>query len=167
MPALLRTCSDKSLRSFRILAARTALLLFAGISFIHTPAATEPAGFTLEGSEIPDSLTGVAGDPVRGERIVRDADNATCLICHALPIADEPDPGDIGPPLHGVGSRYTAGELRLRLVAPKHLNPDTVMPSYYRRDGLNRVAADYDGQTIYTAEEIEDVIAYLLTLVAE
>ncbi len=107
------------------------------------------------------------GDPVRGERIVRDANNATCLICHALPIPDEPDPGDIGPPLHGVGSRYTAGELRLRLVDPKQFNPETVMPSYYRRDGLHRVAAEYEGQTIYRAQEIEDVVAWLLTLVEE
>ena len=96
---------------------------------------------------------------------MRDADNATCLICHAVPIEREPDPGNIGPPLDGVGSRYTAGELRLRLVEPQVLNPETVMPSYFRIEGLHRVAAEYEGRTVYDAGEIEDVIAYLMTLV--
>ena len=107
------------------------------------------------------------GNAIKGERIVRDRDKVTCLVCHSIPISNEPDPGDIGPSLHGVGSRYSPGELRLRLVDPKLLNPETVMPSYFTREGLNRVATDYQGKTIYTAQEIEDVIAYLLTLTDE
>ena len=91
--------------------------------------ADEPSSYRVESYAIPDSLTGQPGDPSRGERIVRDPDKATCLICHAIPIEGEPDPGNIGPPLQGVASRYTAGELRLRLVDPKRLNPETVMPS--------------------------------------
>src|SRR5690606_39700877 len=75
------------------------------------------------------------GNPVRGRQIVRDINNATCLICHAMPIPEEPDHGEIGPPLHGVGSRYTVEELRLRLVDPKAINPDTIMPSYFRAEG--------------------------------
>ena len=129
--------------------------------------ADEAVDYQVIDLSIPDSLTGQLGDPVRGERIVRDKDNATCLICHAIPLRDEPDPGNIGPPLDGVGSRYTAGELRLRLVDPKRLNADTVMPSYYKRDGFHRVAPEYQGKSIYSAEDIEDVIAYLLTLVEE
>lgn len=123
--------------------------------------------YRVEGDQIPESLSDLPGDPVRGEWIVRDADNATCLICHAIPIAEEPDPGDIGPPLGGVGSRLTAGQLRLRLVEPKRLNPGTVMPSYYKRDGLFRVAGEFQGQPIYSATDIEDVIAYLLTLLED
>ena len=127
-------------------------------------AGDEPVGYRVEDQAIRESLTGRRGDPARGERIVRDPDKATCLICHAIPIDGEPDPGNIGPPLHGVASRYTAGELRLRLVDPKRLNPDSVMPSYYEKDGLHRIASEYRGRSIYSASEIEDVVAYLLTL---
>lgn len=130
-------------------------------------AADEPLGPRSENFAIPESLTGQPGNPARGERIVRDPDKATCLICHAIPIEGEPDPGNIGPPLHGVAGRYTAGELRLRLVDPKRLNPETVMPSYYARNGLHRVAPEYRGRSIYSARELEDVIAYLLTLSTE
>ena len=129
--------------------------------------AEEPAGYRIENFAIPESLTGRPGDPAQGERIVRDPDKATCLICHTLPINWEPDPGNIGPPLDDVASRYTEGELRLRLVEPKRLNPETVMPSYYARDGLHRVAPEYQGRSIYSASEVEDVVAYLLTLTAE
>ena len=139
-------------------------LLFLGLS---AAAADHPPGYRIENLEIPESLTGRPGDPARGERIVRDPDKATCLICHALPIDGEPDPGNIGPPLDDVASRYTAGELRLRLVEPKRLNPETVMPSYYARDGLHRVAPEYQGRSIYSASEVEDVVAYLLTLIAD
>ena len=135
--------------------------------WLSTTVADDPPGYRVENLAIPESLTGQPGDPTRGERIVRDPDRATCLICHALPIEEEPDPGNIGPPLHGIAKRYTASELRLRLVDPKRLNPETVMPSYYARDGLHRVAFEYRGRSIYTASEIEDVIAYLLTLTTD
>ena len=135
--------------------------------WLSTTVADDPPGYRIENFAIPESLTGRPGDPARGERIVRDPDKATCLICHAMPIEGEPDPGNIGPPLAGVASRYSTGELRLRLVDPKRLNPETVMPSYYARDGLHRVAPEYQGRSIYTASEIEDVIAYLLTLTTE
>ena len=125
--------------------------------------AVEMAPYRIEGLEIPDPLTSTPGDPERGKRVVRAA-NATCLICHAIPIPEEPDPGNIGPPLAGVGSRYTAAELRLRLVDPKVINPDTPMPSYYKVQGLHRVSNEYRAEPIYSAQDIEDVIAYLLTL---
>jgi sulfur-oxidizing protein SoxX len=112
-------------------------------------------------------LTDVPGDPARGLAIVRDATNATCLICHAMPIPQEPNHGNLGPPLEGVGDRYTQGELRLRVVDAKVLNPDTIMPAYFRSEGLYRVDAPYAGKTIYTAQEIEDVVAYLMTLKAK
>ena len=137
-----------------------------GLSF-SAAAADGPVGYRIENQAIPESLTGRPGDPVRGQRIVRDPDRATCLICHAIPIEGEPDPGNIGPPLDGIAGRYSAGELRLRLVDPKRLNPDTAMPSYYAKDGLHRVAPEYQGQSIYSATEVEDVVAYLLTLTAE
>ena len=141
-----------------------ALPLLIGVS---AAVAGDPSSFRIENFAIPESLTGQPGDPESGERIVRDPDRATCLICHAMPIEGEPDPGNIGPPLDGVASRYTAGELRLRLVDPKRLNPETVMPSYFAREGFHRVAPEYQGRSIYTASELEDVIAYLLTLTGE
>ena len=126
--------------------------------------AADQAAYQVIDNAIPDALTDTPGDPVNGRLIVRDATNATCLICHALPIPEEPDPGNIGPPLDGVADRYTQGELRLRLVDPKKINPETVMPAYYATYGLNRVLAQYAGEPIYSAQEIEDVLAYLMTL---
>ena len=149
----------------RVVARWSAALLFLSLS--AAAASDDRPGYRVEILAIPDSLTGLAGDPARGERIVRDPDKATCLICHAMPIEGEPDPGNIGPPLHGVADRYTAGELRLRLVDPKRLNPETVMPSYFAREGFHRVAPEYRGRSIYSASELEDVIAYLLTLTGE
>ena len=149
------------------LVATAAAAVAVAATATATGAADEPPGYRVENLAIPASLTGRAGDPVRGERIVRDPDRATCLICHAMPIEGEPDPGNIGPALHGVASRYTAGELRLRLVDPKRLNPETVMPSYFARDGLHRVAPEYRGRSILSAGELEDVVAYLLTLTGE
>lgn len=109
-------------------------------------------------------LTTSPGDPVRGRLVVRDLEKATCLICHAMPIPEEPNHGDVGPPLAGVGSRLTPAQLRQRIVDPVAVNPATVMPSYYRREGLNRVLARFAGQSIYTAQDVEDVVAYLATL---
>jgi sulfur-oxidizing protein SoxA len=110
-------------------------------------------------------LTGVPGDPTRGRAIVRDANKASCLICHAMPIPEEPDHGGIGPPLAGIGNRASPGELRRRIVDPTVLDPASVMPAYHRTDGLTRVLARHRDQPIYTAQEVEDVVAYLGTLV--
>jgi sulfur-oxidizing protein SoxX len=84
-----------------------------------------------------------------------------------MPLPQRQFHGTIGPPLEGVGSRYSAGELRLRLVDPKALNADTIMPSYYRVDGLYRVYEGYRGKPILTAQQVEDIVAYLLTLRSE
>jgi sulfur-oxidizing protein SoxX len=109
-------------------------------------------------------LTDQPGDAERGRRIVLDRDGGDCLICHAMPLAQRQFHGSIGPPLDDVGSRYNAGELRLRIVDPKALNPDTIMPAYYKVEGLHRVHERYRGKSILTAQQVEDVVAYLLTL---
>jgi sulfur-oxidizing protein SoxX len=72
--------------------------------------------------------------------------------------------GDVGPPLAGVGARLTAAQIRLRIVDPARPNRESVMPSYYKVDGLQRVAAPYRERPILDAQQIEDVIAYLRTL---
>jgi sulfur-oxidizing protein SoxX len=95
---------------------------------------------------------------------VLDREAGDCVICHAMPLPQRQFHGTIGPPLDGVGDRYSAGELRLRLADSKALNPDTIMPAYHRVEGLHHVHERYRGKPILTAQQIEDVVAYLLTL---
>ena len=113
---------------------------------------------------IPAPLTAHPGDSERGRRIVLDRDGGDCTICHAMPLPQREFHGTIGPPLDGIGSRATAGVLRLRLVDPKVLNPATIMPAYYKVEGLYRVLERYRARPMLTAQQIEDVISYLLTL---
>jgi len=90
--------------------------------------------------------------------------DANCLLCHAVPETGARFMGNIAPPLSGIGSRLSAAQLRLRVVDQSRLNPETVMPSYYRVEGLTRVASAYRGKPVLTARQIEDVIAFLQTL---
>lgn len=120
-----------------------------------------PVAYRVVGDAIPVSLTGLAGDASRGRQVVIGRDS-NCTLCHAVP--DVRAAGDIGPPLAGAGARWNAGQLRLRLVDSTRLNPATVMPAYYRIDGLTRVASAYQGKTVLSADQIEDAVAYLLTL---
>lgn len=120
--------------------------------------------YEIAGDTIPKSLTGATGDAARGRAIVANRAVGLCLLCHSAPITEERFQGDLSPNLKGVGSRWSEGQLRLRLVDPFRFNPDTIMPAYYRVDGLNRVAPSYRGKPILTAAQIEDVIAYLATL---
>jgi len=100
----------------------------------------------------------------RGRDISFSRDRGNCIVCHAMLAPDERLHGDVGPSLEGVAGRLTEGQMRLRLVDGRRLNPSSLMPSYYRADGLKRVATAYAGKTVLTAEEIEDVLAYLMTL---
>ncbi len=141
-------------------AALTLALLLASAA----GAEAEPlVAYRVAGDAIPDSLTGKPGDPARGRKLVAARQNA-CLLCHAGPFPEERFQGDLSPDLAGAGSRWSAGELRLRLVDPSRLNPATIMPSYYRVEGLNRVGAAWRGKPILTAGQIEDVVAFLTTL---
>jgi sulfur-oxidizing protein SoxX len=87
-----------------------------------------------------------------------------CLLCHSGPFPDERFQGDLAPDLKGAGSRWSEGQLRLRMVDSSRLNPATIMPSYYRIDGLTRVAPAWRGKPVLTAEQVEDVVAFLVTL---
>jgi len=113
---------------------------------------------------IPAPLTGAQGDPVRGRAIVADRQVGLCLLCHSGPFPEERFQGDLAPGLAGAGSRWSEGELRLRLVEPARVNPKTIMPSYYKSQGLERVAPALRGKTILSEQQIEDVVAYLATL---
>lgn len=121
------------------------------------------APYGIVADTIPKPLTKNPGDALRGRGLAAGR-RANCLGCHRMPIPEQPFHGTAGPRLDGVGSRYTAGELRLRLVDPTLINEDTLMPPFHRVRGLHRVAPSYRGKAILTAQEIEDVIAYLLTL---
>lgn len=131
---------------------------------IAMPAAGRAAPFTVEGDEIARPLDGEAGDAARGAALARNRETANCLICHSIPDPRERFMGEIGPPLEGVGSRLTPGQIRLRLVDPTLLNPGAIMPAYHRVEGLTRVDERWRGQPVLTAREIEDLVAYLATL---
>jgi L-cysteine S-thiosulfotransferase len=118
----------------------------------------------IVGDSIPVSLTGAKGDPVRGRAIVADRQAGMCLLCHAGPFPEDKFQSNIGPDLAGVGSRLSEGQLRLRIVDTSKIDPDTIMPPFYRVEGLNRVPPGYQGKPVLTAMEIEDVVAYLMTL---
>ena len=120
--------------------------------------------YSIVGTGIPDSLTGAPGDPARGQKIVVNRQLGLCLLCHSGPFPEEKFQGNLAPSLAGAGARWTAAELRLRIVDAGRLNPDTIMPSYYRTEGLARVAPAVAGKPLLTAEQIEDVVAYLATL---
>lgn len=120
--------------------------------------------FAIVGDAIPAPLTGEPGDPARGRAIVVDRRAGLCLLCHAGPFPEERFQGTLAPDLGGAGARWSAGQLRLRLVDGRRLNPDSIMPSYYRTQGLSRVGAAWRDRPVLTAQEIEDVVAFLATL---
>ena len=104
------------------------------------------------------------GDAARGEAIALHRSQGLCVLCHALPGQNPALQGTIGPPLAGVGSRMDAATLRQRLVAPEQFNPDTVMPAYGRSTGLQQVARTHRGQPLLSDAQIDDVVAWLVTL---
>ena len=119
--------------------------------------------YTITGDAIVESLTGAPGDAAHGRALVLER-TSTCILCHSGPFPEEKFQGDLAPSLAGTGSRWSAGQLRLRLVNASRLNPATIMPSYYRVDGLERVAPAWRGKPILSAQQIEDIVAYLATL---
>jgi sulfur-oxidizing protein SoxX len=135
------------------------------LAFCCAPAHAQEAlhAYEVVGNAIPKSLTGAPGDAERGRAIVVKRES-TCLLCHSGPFPEQRFQGDLSPNLKGAGSRWSEGELRLRLVDAARINPATIMPSYYRVDGLTRVAQNYRGKPVLTAEQVEDVVAYLKTL---
>ena len=122
------------------------------------------AGYTVVGDAIADSLTGTRGDPGRGRLIIVNRQAGLCLLCHSGPFPEERFQGTIGPDLNGVAARLSEGQIRLRIADPSRVNADSVMPAYFRIDGLTRVTPSLRGKPILSAEQIEDVISFLATL---
>ena len=122
------------------------------------------APFTITDGGIAASLTGQPGDAMRGRALVANRQVSMCLLCHQTPIAEARFQGDISSNLAGAGTRWTAAQLRLRIVNSRLLNPDSIMPAYYRVEALTRVGAAWRDKPILDAQQIEDVVAWLQTL---
>ncbi len=121
-------------------------------------------GNALASDSIPASLTGAKGDPARGRALVASRHVGLCLLCHSGPFPEERLQGNLAPDLAAVGARFSEGQIRLRIVDPAKVNPQSIMPAYYKSEGLARVAPAFRGKTVLTPEQIEDIVAYLLTL---
>jgi len=128
------------------------------------PGVAAAAGYRVVGDAAPDPLTSAPSDARRGWATMVDADRGNCLLCHATPPAPASAAGTLGPPLAGVGGRMTAGQLRLRIIDGRKIDPARIMPPYYRIEGLTRVDPRWRGRTVLSAQEVEDVVAYLETL---
>jgi sulfur-oxidizing protein SoxX len=119
--------------------------------------------FAITGDAIAEPLAGAAGDAARGRAIVADRQKGLCLLCHTG-FPEQRFQGTLAPDLRGAGARWSEGQLRLRIVDSGKLNPATIMPAYYRIEGLTRVGSAWQNKPVLTAEEIEDVVAFLVTL---
>jgi len=127
-------------------------------------AATEELrSYAIVGDAIPEPLTNARGEVERGRALVVER-STTCILCHSGPFPEQKFQGDLAPDLAGTGRRWSEGQIRLRLVDASRLNAATTMPSYYRVEGLHRVGTPWRGKPILSAEQIEDIVAYLVTL---
>ena len=140
-----------------------AWLAVAALALPGAAAAQALQPYVVTGDAIAASLTGAPGDAARGRALVLNR-TSTCILCHSGPFPEEKFQGDLAPSLTGAGSRWSEGQLRLRIVDGSRLNPATIMPSYYRVDGLTRVGLAWRGKPILSAEQIEDIVAYLASL---
>jgi sulfur-oxidizing protein SoxX len=134
----------------------------AAVALVRAADAQTLVPYKVLGDGIAEQLTGAPGDAARGRALVLDR-STTCILCHSGPFGTQFQ-GDLAPSLAGAGNRWSASQLRLRLVDASHFSPDTIMPSYYRVDGLARVGRNLAGKPILTANQIEDIVAYLATL---
>ena len=140
------------------------LVMLAALAAPAARAQDGPRNYVVVGDAIPEPLASRPGDALRGRAIVANRSVGLCLLCHSGPIPEERFQGTLSPSLAGAGTRWSVGQLRLRVADGARLNPDTIMPPYYRTAGLQRVAKAFDSKTILTPEQVEDVVAYLATL---
>ena len=163
-------CSRCSLSRVRervgVRVRRALLLLLCAASFAATsPTHAQPSrAVTIIGDTIPEPLTDTPGDAIRGRAIVVNRQPGLCLLCHTGPFPEERFQGTLAPDLAGAGTRASAGQLRLRMVDARRINPASLMPAYHRSDGLVQVGSAWQGKTVLTAQQIEDVVAFLQTL---
>jgi sulfur-oxidizing protein SoxX len=161
---LLLSLSPGSARSERWPRGRRCATLLLALLFGPAQASTILAPFNVVGDAIPAPLTALPGDVARGRTLIANRQLGLCLLCHTGPFPEERFQGNLGPNLGGAGARWSEGQLRLRIVDASRLNPATIMPSYYRIEGLNHVNAAWQSRPILNAQQIEDVVAFLRTL---
>ena len=121
------------------------------------------SGASKAQDSLPDSLTGSRGDPARGRAIVGNRQVGLCLLCHSGPFPEERFQGNLAPDLRSA-ARLSEGEIRARIVDSRRANPASIMPAYFDTGGLTRVAPSFRGRAILTAEQIEDVVAYIVSI---
>lgn len=151
---------------------------------VLTIAATFVAGAAFAGGVAPKdvvytedgaveaSLSGAAGDAASGAKIVSSKKLGNCIACHQVTaLSDSPFHGEVGPTLDGVADRWSEAELRGILSNSKKTFEGTVMPAYYKVDGFVRPGKAYTGKApdgpldpLLSAQQIEDVVAFLSTL---
>ena len=141
---------------------RTLAALLLGTSTLFLPCLAHSQ--TWVGDSIVNPLTSSPGDAVKGRAIVASRQVGLCLLCHSGPFPEERFQGNLAPDLIASVGQSTPAQLRARLVDPSRLKPASIMPAYYRTSGLSRVAPKFVDQTILTGQEIEDVVAFLVSL---
>lgn len=125
-----------------------------------------------DGGAVAMSLSGAPGDPAEGASVVGTKKKGNCVACHQVTaLSDVPFQGEVGPSLDGVGDRYDEAQLRGILANAKMTFPDTVMPAFYKIDGFNRPSKGFTAKApegdlppLLNAQQIEDVVAFLVTL---
>jgi L-cysteine S-thiosulfotransferase len=149
------------MKMHRLLGATVIIAASVGMTFA---ASAEVVAYQIVDDGIPKSLTGKAGDAKAGRKVAYNRKTGNCLACHKLPIPEQQFHGEVGPDLKGVASRYSEAEIRLRVVDSKKMNSDTIMPAFYRDTGFTRLQKKWVGKSILKAQEVEDLVAYLMTL---
>ncbi|WP_299747647.1 sulfur oxidation c-type cytochrome SoxX [uncultured Tateyamaria sp.] len=134
--------------------------------------AVKPTAVVFEDGAIASSLSGTPGDAANGA-ILMNKGSGNCIACHSVEaLSDLPFHGEVGPPLDGVADRWNEAELRGIVADAKMMFDGTVMPSFYKTNGFIRLGDAYTGKAhgegevrpLLTAQEIEDVVAFLVTL---
>ena len=110
------------------------------------------------------SLSGQPGDATRGRAIVLSRQTGLCILCHSGPFPEERFQGNLAPDLAVSAARLSKEQLRARIVDASQFNPESIMPSYYRKDHFTRVAPQYAGKPILSGQDIEDVVEFLVSL---
>lgn len=155
----------------RFTTLKLAVVLCAGAATVASAADVAPGDVVFNGSAVEASLSGMPGNPDEGMKVFSSKKLGNCIACHKISTVDAPFPGNVGPELDGVGSRHDTAALRGILVNSKKTFHDTVMPAYYKVDGFIRPGKAYTGKAaddtfgpLLSAQQIEDVVAFLATL---